>query len=151
MRLSTRATRTLILTATTAVLSLSIRVDAAKADDWDAAKAQAQCANFTTYGMAEDGVYGPWFQAMYKHYGWTNCKRTDNDLGSSEVVAAYEAEKNNPKGVVADIGIVFGPEAEQRGLTLKYVPHGAPEARHRQVFGRADRRGDDRGDIAFLA
>ena len=54
--------------------------------------------------MADDGVYGPWFKAMYTHYGWTNCQRTDNDLGSSEVVAAYEAEKNNPKGHLAKAG-----------------------------------------------
>ena len=125
MRLSKRATRTVVLAATAAAITLLSDGRVAPADEWDAAKAQAQCANFTTYGMADDGVYGPWFQAMFQHYGWTTCKRTDNDLGSSEVVAAYEAEKNNPKGVVADIGIVFGPEAEQRGLTLKYMPKGS--------------------------
>src|SRR5215468_5896904 len=132
MWLSTRVTRTLLLAATTVALALCIRLDPAMADDWDAAKAQAQCASFTTYGMAEDGVYGPWFQAMYQHYGWTNCKRTDNDLGSSEVVAAYEAEKNNPKGVIADIGIVFGPEAEQRGLLRPLGRHRGDEGQGRQ-------------------
>jgi putative spermidine/putrescine transport system substrate-binding protein len=119
--------------ATAAIIAVvSFRFDAghsfiasARADAWDAAAAQAQCANFTTYGMAEDGVYGPWFKAMYTHYGWTSCQRTDNDLSSSEVVAAYEAEKNNPKGVIADIGMVFGPEAEHRGLVLKYTPTGS--------------------------
>jgi putative spermidine/putrescine transport system substrate-binding protein len=120
------------IAAAAAVAAISFSFDtghsfipSAWADGWDPAKAQAQCANFTTYGMADDGVYGPWFKAMYTHYGWTNCQRTDNDLGSSEVVAAYEAEKNNPKGVIADIGIVFGPEAEQRGLVLKYTPKGS--------------------------
>ena len=114
-----------------AIVTLFFRLDGghpsakAGAADWDAAKAQAECADFTTYGMADDGVYGPWFQAMYKHYGWTNCKRTDNDIGSSEVIAAYEAEKNNPKGVIADIGLIFGPEAEKRGLALHYVPKGS--------------------------
>jgi putative spermidine/putrescine transport system substrate-binding protein len=74
---------------------------------------------------------------MYDHYGWTNCKRTDNDLGSSEVVAAYEAEKNNPQGVIADIGIIFGPEAAKGGLALKYTPKGSEfvPAEYRQEGG----------------
>ena len=104
---------------------LGLGASASMAAGWDEAKAHEQCKNFVTYGMAEEGVYGPWFQAMYHHYGWTDCKRTDNDLGSSEVVAAYEAEKNKPQGVVADIGIAFGPEAAKRGLSLKYVPQGS--------------------------
>src|SRR5438132_6155484 len=95
------------------------------AASWDAGKAHQQCQDFTTYGMAEDGVYGPWFQAMYQFYGWTDCKRTDNDLGSSEVIAAFQAEKNNPKGVIADIGIAFGPQAATEQLTLKYTPQGS--------------------------
>ena len=110
------------IAAATFLLGESSQVSAA---DWDAAKAAEQCKNFTTYGMAEEGVYGPWFQAMYNHYGWTDCHRTDNDLSSSEVVAAYEAEKNNPQGVVADVGIAFAPEAAKRGLTLKYTPAGS--------------------------
>src|SRR5215469_14967799 len=70
----------------------------AQAAAWDPEKAHAECRDFKTDGMAEDGVYGPWFQAMYKHYGWTDCHRTDNDIGS--VAAA-------------------------RGITLKYVPAGS--------------------------
>jgi putative spermidine/putrescine transport system substrate-binding protein len=97
----------------------------ASAAEWDPEKAHAECRDFKTYGMAEDGVYGPWFQAMYKHYGWTDCRRTDNDIGSAEVIAAYEAEKNNPQAVMADIGIAFGPVAAAQKLTLKYVPAGS--------------------------
>ena len=97
----------------------------AQAAAWDPEKAHAECRDFKTDGMADDGVYGPWFQAMYKHYGWTDCHRTDNDIGSAEVIAAYEAEKNNPQAVMADIGIAFGPVAAARGITLKYVPAGS--------------------------
>ena len=97
----------------------------AQAAAWDSEKAHAECRDFKTYGMAEDSVYRPWFQAMYKHYGWTDCHRTDNDIGSAEVIAAYEAEKNNPQAVMADIGIAFGPVAAARGITLKYVPAGS--------------------------
>lgn len=104
---------------------LAVLAGPALAAEWDMEKAHAQCKDFTTYGMAEDGVYGPWFQAMFKHYGWTDCKRTDNDISSSEVIAAYEAEKNSPKGVIADIGIAFGPVAAAKGLSLKYTPAGS--------------------------
>jgi putative spermidine/putrescine transport system substrate-binding protein len=118
--LSVAAVSLLLSTASIAVLAT-----AAQAAGWDADKAHAECRDFKTDGMAEDGVYGPWFQAMYKHYGWTDCHRTDNDIGSAEVIAAYEAEKNNPQAVVADIGIAFGPVAAAKGLTLKYVPTGS--------------------------
>ena len=109
----------------------------ATAAEWDMAKAHDQCKDFTTYGMAEEGVYGPWFKALYAHYGWTDCKRTDNDISSSEVIAAYEAEKNNPKGVIADIGIAFGPVAAAKGLALKYTPAGSDfvPAEYKQAGG----------------
>src|SRR5882724_6292334 len=130
---------TICIAAAAAIVAFGITslTSPALADGWDPAKAEAQCAKFVTYGMAEEGVYGPWFKAMYEHYGWSSCKRTDNDLGSSEVVAAYEAEKNNPQGVVADIGIVFGPEAAKRGLSLKYTPKGSEfvPAEYREAGG----------------
>src|SRR5262249_26085574 len=55
MRLSTTATRTVFLAATAAAITLLSDGTMTLADEWDAAKAQAQCANFTTYGMADDG------------------------------------------------------------------------------------------------
>src|SRR5262245_13185782 len=58
---------------------IGVSAQATPAAGWDMAKAHEECKDFTTYGMAEEGVYGPWFQAMYAHYGWTDCKRTDND------------------------------------------------------------------------
>ena len=115
----------LALSLLLATASLAALCPAAQAAAWDPEKAHAQCRDFKTDGMADDGVYGPWFQAMYKHYGWTDCHRTDNDIGSAEVIAAYEAEKNNPQAVMADIGIAFGPVAAARGITLKYVPAGS--------------------------
>jgi putative spermidine/putrescine transport system substrate-binding protein len=114
--------RVVTICIATAAIPTSVSATAA---EWDPDTAHEQCRDFVTYGMAEEGVYGPWFQAMYQHYGWNDCHRVDNDLGSSEVVAAYEAEKHNPKGVIADIGMVFGPLAAERGLTLKYVPAGS--------------------------
>src|SRR5262249_25638131 len=59
-----------------AAIAIVALAGTAKAEGWDKAKAEAECAKFTTYGMAEDGVYGPWFKAMYAHYGWKSCNRT---------------------------------------------------------------------------
>ncbi|MGZ9585643.1 ABC transporter substrate-binding protein [Paenibacillus marinisediminis] len=44
---------------------------------------------------------------------------TDTDMSSAEELAKFETEKNNPPDI-GDVGIAFGPVAEQKGLTLKY-------------------------------
>ncbi len=134
---------TILVGFTGAESPVQVRSSAPTADGWDRAAAEQQCANFTTYGMAEEGVYGPWFKAMYDYYGWKNFNRVDNDLSSAEVIAAYEAEKNNPKAVIADIGLVFGPIAAQKELTLKYVPAGSE-------FIPADYREPDGGWIGSV-
>ena len=107
-------------------------------------EAHAQCRDFKTDGMADDGVYGPWFQAMYKHYGRTDCHRTDNDIGSAEVIAADEAEKNNPQAVMADIGIAFGPVRRRARDHAEYVPEGSdfvrPSTSSRRWMDRQGRR-----------
>ncbi len=97
----------------------------AQSAEWDMEKAHEQCHEFKTAGMAEEGVYGPWFKAMFDYYGWTDCNRINNDLGTNEVIAAYEAEKNNPQVVIADIGMISGPMAAEAGVTLKYTPVGS--------------------------
>jgi putative spermidine/putrescine transport system substrate-binding protein len=48
-----------------------------------------------------------------------NIEHTDTDMSSSEELAKFETEKNNPPDI-GDVGIAFGPIAEQKGLTLKY-------------------------------
>lgn len=56
---------------------------------------------------------------------WTDLKtkygidHTDTDMSSAEELAKFETEKNNPPDI-GDVGIAFGPLAEQKGLTLKY-------------------------------
>nr|WP_237690789.1 extracellular solute-binding protein [Paenibacillus caui] len=48
-----------------------------------------------------------------------NIDHTDTDMSSSEELAKFETEKNSPPDI-GDVGIAFGPVAEDKGLTLKY-------------------------------
>ncbi|MET3291138.1 UNVERIFIED_CONTAM: putative spermidine/putrescine transport system substrate-binding protein [Brevibacillus sp. OAP136] len=65
--------------------------------------------------------------------GWANWKDTwndvtskyglthsDTDLSSSEELAKFEAEKDNPTADIGDVGISFGPLAVEKGLTIPY-------------------------------
>lgn len=65
--------------------------------------------------------------------GWANWKETwqdiekiysiaheDTDMSSSEEIAMFEKEKNNPTKDIGDVGQAHGPYAKQKGLTLKY-------------------------------
>ncbi|TYP69401.1 ABC transporter substrate-binding protein [Paenibacillus methanolicus] len=46
-------------------------------------------------------------------------EHTDTDMSSAEELAKFEAEKNSPPDI-GDVGIAFGPLAEEKGLTMKY-------------------------------
>lgn len=48
-----------------------------------------------------------------------NIDHTDTDMSSAEELAKFANEKNSPPDI-GDVGIAFGPTAEQQGLTLKY-------------------------------
>lgn len=47
-------------------------------------------------------------------------KHTDTDMSSSEEIAKFEAEKNNPTADIGDVGISFGPIAVEKGVTQPY-------------------------------
>ena len=47
-------------------------------------------------------------------------KHSDTDMSSAEELAKFEAEKNDATADIGDVGIAFGPIAEERGLTLPY-------------------------------
>ena len=47
-------------------------------------------------------------------------KQSDTDMSSAEEIAKFESEKSNPTSDIGDVGISFGPIAEQKGLTLAY-------------------------------
>ncbi|MEG0844408.1 MAG: ABC transporter substrate-binding protein [Romboutsia sp.] len=44
----------------------------------------------------------------------------DTDMSSAEEIAKMESEKSKPTSDIGDVGIVFGPIAENKDLTLQY-------------------------------
>ncbi|MGL4818956.1 MAG: ABC transporter substrate-binding protein, partial [Bacilli bacterium] len=54
---------------------------------------------------------------LEKEYG---LKHSDTDMSSAEEIAKFEAEKNKPTADIGDVGIAFGPLAEEKGVTLPY-------------------------------
>ncbi|MEH7400269.1 extracellular solute-binding protein [Gottfriedia acidiceleris] len=49
-----------------------------------------------------------------------NLKHTDTDLSSAEEIAKMESEKENATADIGDVGMSFGPIAEQKNLTIPY-------------------------------
>ena len=47
-------------------------------------------------------------------------KHGDTDMSSAEELAKFAAEKTNASADIGDVGIAFGPVAEDQGLSLKY-------------------------------
>jgi putative spermidine/putrescine transport system substrate-binding protein len=47
-------------------------------------------------------------------------KHVDTDMSSAEEIAKFEAEKDNASADIGDVGIAYGPIAEDKGLTLAY-------------------------------
>jgi putative spermidine/putrescine transport system substrate-binding protein len=95
---------------------------------WDQAKAAAEAGTWASYGMPDDWAnYGESIKNFCAKYSFTcNPKRSlGEDMSSAEEIAAFDAEKNNPKAIVADIGILFASQAEQKGVVSSYVPAGA--------------------------
>ncbi len=102
---------------------------AAEASDWssppDVAKAKLQGAQYVSYGMPDSWAnYGEVLQKLAGHYGFT-LQHSDTDMNSFEEVTKFEAEKNNPVAISADIGILFGKVAEQKGVVPPYMPPNA--------------------------
>ncbi|HEV2009566.1 MAG TPA: ABC transporter substrate-binding protein [Candidatus Limnocylindria bacterium] len=97
--------------------------------DWkgaaDVAKAKAQAVDFQTYGMPDSWAnYGESIDQFCKKNGFT-CKRTDTDMSSNEEITRFDAEKNNPVAVFADIGLLYGPVAEKKGVVPNFLPPSA--------------------------
>jgi putative spermidine/putrescine transport system substrate-binding protein len=105
------------------------RALAAETGDWstppnvDAAKAQG--AQFQSYGMPDSWAnYGEVIQKLGQKYGFA-IAHSDTDMNSLEEITKFEAEKNNPVAICADIGILFGKVAEQKGVVPAYMPPNA--------------------------
>ena len=82
------------------------------------AKAEGQ---LHAYGMPGD--WANWkgcFDALSKTHGIKSIYEPEGGLSSAEEVQKFLAEVNNPVGDIADVGILFGPEAKAKGATAAY-------------------------------
>jgi putative spermidine/putrescine transport system substrate-binding protein len=107
----------------------SYRVSA-QDDAWSAApdptKLKEQAAEIVTYGIPDDWAnYGEVFKSFQTKLGVTGGKHTDTDMSSLEEITKFDAEKNNPAGMLADIGLLWGRVAEKRGVVPEYAPPSA--------------------------
>jgi putative spermidine/putrescine transport system substrate-binding protein len=96
----------------------------------DSTKAADQAKTFETYGAPNSWAnYGQEFTDFCQAKFSFDCNRKDRsqgeDMSSAEEIAAFDSEKNNPKAVLADIGILFSSAAEQKGVLSGYVPAAA--------------------------
>ena len=75
------------------------------------------------------GNYGEQFTTFCQVNFGFDCNREDRDIGEEHELGrgdpAWDAEKNNPQSIVADIGILFIPQAEEVGILADYEPPNA--------------------------
>ncbi|MFD1932539.1 extracellular solute-binding protein [Nonomuraea mangrovi] len=115
--------------AAASVLALTACGSGAGDYDWQAApdtsKIAEQGAELPTYGLAPDWAnYGEVIKAFCaKHNG--TCAHKDTDMSSSEEIVKFDAEKDNPVGTASDIGLMWGPIAEAKGVVPAYLPPSA--------------------------
>jgi putative spermidine/putrescine transport system substrate-binding protein len=93
----------------------------------DLARAREQARTFHTMATRDQWAnYGKQFTVFCERRFGFDCNREDRDVGSDlssgQEIQQWDAEKNNPQSVVADIGILFIPQAEQAGILADYEP-----------------------------
>ncbi|MDQ2067758.1 extracellular solute-binding protein [Xinfangfangia sp. CPCC 101601] len=126
--LSRRALLQASLLGSAATLLPSISF-AATMEDWalpvDIEAARLEAEVYTSYGMpATWANYGEVMERMAATYNFTYTHH-DTDMSSMEEILKFDAERNNPVGISGDIGILFGPVAEARGVVPNYLPPNA--------------------------
>lgn len=93
---------------------------------YDVAAAREQARTFHTLATADDWAnYGEQFTAFCNAKFGFDCNREDRDIGdhslsSAQEVQQWDAERNNPQSVLADIGILSIPQAQQAGILADY-------------------------------
>jgi putative spermidine/putrescine transport system substrate-binding protein len=102
---------------------------AATMDDWalppDIAKAKLEGVDYQSYGMPDSWAnYGEVLEELGKSLGIT-IHHTDTDMSSLEEITKFDAEKDNPVAITSDIGIMFGPLADAKGVVPPYMPPNA--------------------------
>lgn len=104
----------------------------------NAAAAADQARTFATYATPNGwGNYGEQFTTFCQQAFNFDCNRPERSLAedilSAQEVQKFDAEKNNPGAILADLGILFIPQAEQVGILADYEPPNAgllPDSLH---------------------
>lgn len=109
-------------------ISAQAQDDAVWDTEPDAAQAAEQAQEIITYGMPADWAnYGEVFKGFQASLGVTDGKHTDTDMSSLEEITKFDAEKANPIAMFADIGMLWGKVASERGVVPPYLPPAAAE------------------------
>jgi len=127
---STRSRTLALLGAGLLALGASPVLAQDPAADWaapvDLAKAAEQAADFQTYGMPDSWAnYGESIARFCAANAFDPCSRIDTDMSSLQEITQFDSEKNNPVAAFADIGIMFGPIAEELGVVPAFLPPNA--------------------------
>ena len=94
----------------------------------DMGLAAEQAQEIVSYGMPDDWAnYGEVFKNFQASLGVTNGTHVDTDMSSLEEITKFDAEKANPVAMFADIGMLYGQIASQRGVVPPYLPPGAEQ------------------------
>ena len=93
----------------------------------DAVAAAAQARTFHTVATRDNWAnYGEQFLTFCTQKFGFDCRREDRDTGSelssAQEVQLWDSERNNPNSVLADIGILFIPQAQEAGVLADYEP-----------------------------
>jgi len=96
----------------------------------DPSAAAEQARTFVTYATPNGwGNYGEQFTTFCMFNFGFDCNRPERsqaeDILSAEEVQKFDAEKNNPGAIVADVGILFIPQAEQVHTLADFEPPNA--------------------------
>jgi putative spermidine/putrescine transport system substrate-binding protein len=87
--------------------------------DWTAEQAR----EIVTYGMPDDWAnYGEVFKAFQASLGIDDGTHVDTDMSSLEEITKFDAEQANPVAMFADIGLLWGSVASERGVVPPYLP-----------------------------
>jgi ABC-type Fe3+ transport system substrate-binding protein len=92
----------------------------------DTAAAAEQAKTFRTLATSDDWAnYGEVFSAFCMAKFNFDCNREDRDIGehslsSAQEVQQWDSERNNPQSALADLGILFIPQAQEAGILADY-------------------------------
>lgn len=74
----------------------------------------------TVNSVGMPDTWANWVETWEELGSEYSLKHSDTDMSSAEELAKFEAEKSDATADIGDVGIAFGPIAEDRDLTLAY-------------------------------